>query len=262
MMASVSDESHTRALAVLELLVRHDQGMSLREVRENLDIPRSSAWLIVRQLVDAGYVERVDDQRYVVGPRMLQMALQAGRLLGVGGASRRILQDLAVSTGLDIYLAVRIGDDVIYADRVFGERSVHVRYSLGMPRSLHATAAGKAFLAYETDGLWKRQIAGTELERFTSSTVTDLRTLRRQVDEAHERGYIYTNGEVFSSISSVACMAFNQSGEPWAAVIASAHEADLEPRFDTIVEYVQAAAKQLSDSRAVDRTSVMRDSIE
>jgi IclR family transcriptional regulator, acetate operon repressor len=246
----VLDESHTRALAVLEVLVRRENGMSLREVRESLDIPRSSAWMIMRQLIDAGYVERADEQTYVVGPRMLHMALQASRFLHHGGASRRVLQDLALSTGLDIYLAVRIGDDVIYADRVFGERSVHVRHSLGTPRPLHASAAGKIFLAYDEDGLWDRSIADADLEAYTSSTVVDKKKLRAQITAARTEGFLHTSGEVLSSISSVAAMAFDNAQQPWAAVIASAHEADLEPRLGEIVDSVRSAANQLTETRS------------
>jgi DNA-binding IclR family transcriptional regulator len=241
--------SALRPLAILELLSSRPDGITLRELRDELGIPRSSAWLLVRQLEDGGFISKADTHTFVAGARLIQMGLSLYQTASMGGDTRIFLQELSATTGLDVYLAIRTGDSVVYADRVFGEKSVQVRRTLGEPRPLHASVAGKLFLAYDTDGLWDRCIADKELKRYTPATVTDPAALRAQLDEVTRRGYVAAYSEVLSSISSLGCMAFNPDGSPWAAVVISAHESDLDPKEDEVIKQLVETAAQLTKAR-------------
>jgi len=242
--------SAVRPVVILEFLASRPGGVTLRQLRDELGIPRSSAWLLVRQLEDGGFLARLDANTFVAGSRLVRMSLSLYQAASMGGDTRFVLQDLSTATGFDIYLAVRAGDSVVYADRVFGVNPVQVRRQLGEPRPLHASAGGKLFLAYESDGLWDRCIEGRELERFTPATLTDLAALRKQLAQVKELGYVDAAGEVLTSISSLGCMAFNADGSPWAAVVISAHESDLEFRRDETIAKLVETTKKLSETRA------------
>jgi DNA-binding IclR family transcriptional regulator len=243
--------SALRPIAILEYLAAHPEGAALRDIRDELDLPRSSVWLLVRQLVEGGFVHRVDDTRFAVGARLLRMGLNVYQIASMGGDGRMFLQNLAADTGLDVYLAIRTGDNVVYADRVFGANSVQIRHRLGEPRSLHASAAGKLFLAFDDDGLWKRRIEGTELPAFTPHTLTDHEALREQVTRARERGYVDVCNEALMSICSIGAMSFDPDGSPWAAVVVSAHESDLADRHPDVLAAVQETVRQLTAARSV-----------
>lgn len=242
--------SALRPIVILEFLSTRPDGVSLRELRDDLGIPRSSAWLLVRQLEEGGFISKAANNTFVPGARLVQMGLGLYQVASMGGDTRIFLQELAADTGLDVYLAIRTGDSVVYADRVFGMKSVQVRRKLGEPRPLHASAAGKLFLAFETDGLWDRCISGQELQRFTPSTITDHEMLRAQLNLVKERGYVDADSEVLMSISSLACMAFNADGSPWAAVLISGHESDLGPKRDEVLQRLFDTTRQLTDARA------------
>jgi DNA-binding IclR family transcriptional regulator len=242
--------SAIRPVVILEFLSSRPDGATLRELRDDLGIPRSSAWLLVKQLEDGGFITRSDDNTFLPGSRLVRMGLSLYQTASMGGDVRIFLQDLAADTGLDVYLAIRTGDSVVYADRVFGMKSVQVRRRLGEPRPLHASAAGKLFLAYATDGLWDRCIADRELQRFTQFTITDPDELRAQLDQIRRLGYVDATSEVLMSISSLGCMAFNSDGSPWAAVVISAHESDLDPKRDEVIEQLVARTAQITETRS------------
>jgi DNA-binding IclR family transcriptional regulator len=204
----------------------------------------------VRQLEEGGFISRTDPTTFIPGSRLIRMGLGLYQSASMGGDARVFLQELSAATGTDVYLAIRTGDSVVYADRVFGKHSVQVRRRLGEPRPLHASAPGKLFLAYETDGLWERAIEGKELKRYTSFTVTDPGALRTQLREIRELGYVATVSEVLMSISSLGAMAFNPDGSPWGAVVLSAHESDLEPGRDKALEQLLAATAQITEARS------------
>ncbi len=247
--------SAIRPVAILEYVASRAEGAALREIRDDLGLPRSSVWLLVRQLEEGGFIERNPEGRFVAGSRLVRMGLVLYQTATIAGDGRRFLQELSMSTGLDVYLAIRTGDSVVYADRIFGANSVQIRRELGVPRSLHATAPGKIFLAYENDGLWDRCIAGRELERFTEYTVTDPIELRTQLDHARSVGYLEVDNEVLMSISSLASMAFNADGSPWAAVVVSAHESDLAPRRAEAIAKLLETTRQLTETRAALKTT-------
>ncbi|GAA1845464.1 IclR family transcriptional regulator [Pseudonocardia ailaonensis] len=242
--------SALRPVAILEYLAAHPDGAALRDIRDELDLPRSSVWLLVRQLVEGGYVHRVDDTRFTVGSRLLRMGLNVYQIASMGGDGRMYLQSLSSETGLDVYLAIRTGDNVVYADRVFGANSVQIRHRLGEPRSLHASAAGKLFLAFDEDGLWERRIDGRTLESFTPHTLVDHDALRAQLAEARLRGYVDVRDEVLTSICSIGAMSFDPDGSPWGAVVVSAHESDLGDRHDEVLATLLETVRQLTAARS------------
>lgn len=243
--------SAVRPIVILEFLsMSGPGGVTLRELRDKLEIPRSSVWLLVRQLEEGGFISKSGANNFVPGPRLLRMGLSLYQIASMGGDARIVVQQLSAGTGLDVYLAIRTGDSVVYADRVFGANSVQLRRQLGEPRPLHASAAGKLFLAYDTDGLWDRCIAGHELKRFTPQTITDHAALRTQLDEIRKLGYVDADGEVLVGIRSLGSMVFNPDGSPWAAVIISAHESDLNPKRDEALKRLIESSAALTRARS------------
>jgi DNA-binding IclR family transcriptional regulator len=243
--------SALRPVAILEYIAGKPEGVTLRELRDELEIPRSTVWLLTRQLEDGGFIAKSDATTFVAGARLVRMSLRLYQTANIGGDARAALQDLASATGTDVYLAIRTGDSIVYADRVFGKHSVQVRRSLGEPRSLHASAPGKLFLAYDSSGeLWQQEIEGRELKQFTRFTVTDLDELRQQLVQIRQHGYVHTVSEVLMSISSLGAMAFNPDGSPWGAVVLSAHESDLEWQLETAIEQLHATTARIAELRA------------
>jgi DNA-binding IclR family transcriptional regulator len=72
-----SDTARTvvgRVMAILGCFSRTEQSMGLVEISRRTGLPVSTVFRLVGELREAGAVERMDDLRYRVGPRLVELA--------------------------------------------------------------------------------------------------------------------------------------------------------------------------------------------
>ncbi len=93
-----------------------------------------------------------------------------------------------------------------------------------MIRSLHASAAGKLFLA--ADSQW-RELPPT-LPALTQSTVTEMRELAAQVEETRQRGYAVAVDEMLDGEASIAVPILDVEGVVRGAVAVMGFSARLD----------------------------------
>lgn len=243
---AVSGERLSRLFDVLELLVTHQQGMSVTEISKRLSLPISSAHNLLQRLVAADVVVASEGPRYSVGTRLVRLGIRTVDGLEIGAVARRHLQDLARSVGDDVYLAVRLGNRVVYVERVPGTRPVTVDIRLGQALFLHATSVGKLFAAAYPQ-LEKRMMAG-ERPQLTSHTITDSDELRADLDKIRAQGYAVSLEESIVGIVGLATPIMNASDELTAALHISALRAHMD---DARMESAIAAAQ--TTSTAIER---------
>jgi IclR family acetate operon transcriptional repressor len=239
---------YARLLKLLEALAEKPEGISIKEAQARADIPRSSAWLLLRDLEGEGIVVNRGGL-FAIGPRLLRLGVSISQFVTGGNAQHELLAELCQSTGLDVYCAARVGNDIVYTDRIDGELAIHLNFPLGVPRPIHATAVGKLYLALELD-LWDKAVSGS-LMRYTDATITDEKKLQDELQEIRERNYAVSRGERLLGIYSIAAPVLNDSGELIAAVLLSAHQSAIEPRLAELADQLAQACRELAAARAV-----------
>jgi len=145
----MNPDRYLRTFDILTLLVNHKDGLRLTEIKDVLGLPVSSVHNVLQTMVSADVVVVDDDLRYSVGPRTVALALRTVQSLDVRSLARRPLQDLAREIGDDVYLGLRLGKRVIYADRILGTQRISLDIRLGEALHLHSTATGKLFAAFD-----------------------------------------------------------------------------------------------------------------
>lgn len=212
----MNPERYLRSFHVLGLLVGNGAGLRLTEIAEALDLPVSSAHNMLQTMVAAEVLNVTADLRYTVGPRMVGIALSTVHSLDIRTLARRHLQALAKEIGDDVYLAIRLGQRVLYADRCPGTQRVSLDIRLGDSLYLHSTATGKLFCAHDAR-LAARALAGA-LPRHTAQTITHPQRLREEFDRIRERGYAISREEVVEGIVGFA-IPIQQAGGTLAGAI-------------------------------------------
>lgn len=220
--------------------------MSVTEISKRLEMPVSSAHNLLQRLVAADVVVVGDGPRYSVGTRLVRLAIRTVDGLEIGGVARRHLQELARTVGDDVYLAVRLGNRVVYVERVPGTRSVTVDIRLGQALFLHATAVGKLFAAHHPQ-LERRMLAG-ERPQLTPHTLTAADDLRAELARVRTQGHSLSVEESILGVVGLATPVLNSNDELTAAVHVSALRAHMDDeRILTAVAAAQAT------SRAIER---------
>ena len=215
----MSPDRYLRTFDVLNLLVQHKEGLRLTEIKEALNLPVSSVHNMLQTLVSAEVAVVTEDLRYSVGPRAVSLALRTLNSLDIRTISRRYLQDLAKEIGDDVYLALRMGKRVLYADRVLGTQRISLDIRLGEPLFMHSTATGKLFAA--NDAKLAAQVLGAPLKKLTAATITDPKELEREYARIRTQGYAKSVEESVEGIVGYAVPVLDGAGDMVAAIHAS-----------------------------------------
>jgi DNA-binding IclR family transcriptional regulator len=182
-------KSAVRTVELLEYFAGHLGQHSLGELQEVLGYPKSSLYVLLRTLVDLGWVE-VDatGTRYSIGVR----ALLVGTSYIDGDptvlATRDTMDWLATATTETVHLARLDGRDVVYLATRESQHYLRPFTRVGRRLPAHATSLGKALLATRSDQE-VRALLPARLERLTQHTIADRRSLLADLEQTRVRGY-------------------------------------------------------------------------
>ena len=129
-------------------------------------------------------------------------------------------------------------------DQVIGAAAMTTVHWVGRRTPLHATSAGKVFLAHMSPDRLADRLSGS-LERFTKHTITNRHHLEEQLATARDQGYAFTLEEYEVGLAAVAAPIRDLDGQVIAAVGVSGPNFRLNP--DTIpgvaVQVIDAAVE-------------------
>ena len=194
-------KSATRTLDIIEYVVAHDRPLVAQEIAVALGIPVSSLSYLLGTLVDRGYLAR-EGRRYSAGPGLER--LQA-RTHGFTLAERAapLVRALRVQLNETASFWVRSEWTVEAIVTESSEQALRYSVSAGERLPMHALASGKVLLAALPDEELDRYFAEAERARFTPSTVTGEKALRRELAEVRKRGYALTDEEYSLGIRGI-----------------------------------------------------------
>lgn len=214
----------SRALAALGAFDEAHRELSLSEIAVRAGLPLPTTHRLVRDLAAWGALERLESGKYAIGRRLWDLGHLTRTETGLREVAEPFLHDLFGATLATVHLAVREGVEVVYIDRLRGNRSVPVVGKVGSHLPLHATGVGKILLAHAPADVQQAVLAN--LTRITPYTITQPGVLRRQLRRALEVGYATTSEEMSLGACSVAVPVFRR-GEVVASlgvVVASLRE--------------------------------------
>lgn len=134
-----------RVAAIMELVARSRDGLTLTGVAKALDAPVSSTQGLINGLVAVGYLDE-RDRVYTLGTAPYLLNVIAGRP-PVTNVSRAQLEALHTETGLTTALSTDVGDDLFYVDHVSSDPHYAYIAENRLRRSLLRTSAGWLLLA-------------------------------------------------------------------------------------------------------------------
>lgn len=135
-----------RAAAVLRSLKNVEDGLSLGQIAERVELPRSTVQRIVGALMHENMVTAASPEGGIrLGPEISALAESAQ--IDVGALLRPYLADLSQVTGETVDLAVLRGRKLIFIDQMLGSHRLRTISAIGESFPLSDTANGKACLA-------------------------------------------------------------------------------------------------------------------
>ncbi len=197
-MASTSAQSSqvksaTRTLDIIEYVVAHPRPLVAQEIATALGIPVSSLSYLLATLVEREYLVR-EGRRYSPGPGLQKLQMHA-EAYTLADRAAPLVRTLRVQLNETTSFWVREGWEVEALVTESSEQALRYAVPTGNRMPMHPLASGKALLARLTDAELERYFAETERQRFTPSTVTTEKALRKEIDETRKTGFSWADEE-------------------------------------------------------------------
>ncbi|MFO1294903.1 MAG: IclR family transcriptional regulator [Rubrivivax sp.] len=233
-----------RAFALLDTLAAQPEPLSLKEISERTGLHSSTAHRILNDLAVGRLVDRPQAGSYRLGMRLLELGNIVKARLDVRDAALAPMRELHRLTHQPVNLSVRQGDEIVYIERTYSERSgMQVVRAVGGRAPLHLTSVGKLFLAHEDPARVRAYAVRTGLAGHTRNSITDLARLERELATVRASGLARDDEELELGVRCMAAGIFDDQGKLVAGLSVSAPADRLE---DAWRERVKATAAQIS----------------
>ena len=189
-----------RAAQILRALDDEPQGLSLSQLAERLELPRSTVHRVVTALSAEGLLAAASPNgRVRLGPEIARLALASRR--EIRAELRPHLQRLFDRLNETVDCAVLDGDHLRFIDQIAAPHRLRAVSAVGATFPLHCTANGKALLA-ELSPEEVARVLPTRLRRCTPATVTARAELFGELDEVRATKVAFDREEHTSGISA------------------------------------------------------------
>lgn len=214
-------QSVMNALKILEA-IGDQQPVGVSQLARHVELPKSSVQRALRTLDRAGWIRPVegDQTRWELTSRMLAIALKAFGEYSLRDHAAPAMAELRDRTNETIHLVSLDGDKGIVIHRIDSNQAVRAFVEVGSRSPLHATASGRAIMAYLPEERVRQILAG-DLETYTDATITDTQMLLDKLAEVRERGYALNVAEWRPEVASIAAPILSVDGQPLAALTIS-----------------------------------------
>lgn len=208
-----------KAMGLLNIVSSARNPMTFTELLRTAHLPKATLHRILATLMREGLLRHDPYAKtYRLGFRLLELAHEVWsdfdlRLAAQDEMVR--LRDTLIETTL---LAVLDGSSVVLVASEEAARDTSHKSKVGLRVPLHATAVGKAILAYLDAPRQLALLQALPMQAYTGRTLTNLQDLRSELDLTRARGYAIEYQEHGDDVVAVAAPIFDIEGRPIGAV--------------------------------------------
>lgn len=210
-------KSVDRTLKILEKVVNSDNGISVTEISNCLNIHKSTTHRLLSTLVYRGYIKKDGNNLYFPGIKLLEIGSLTLNKSDMRQEIKPYLEKLMQITEETIHLGVLDNYEVIYIDKVESPHTIRMYSSVGKRAPVHCTGLGKTLLAFSEEETIEEFLSLKKLEKYTKNTITDPDKFKKHLKKIKDRGYAVDNQEHEDNINCISAPIFNHQGEAIAA---------------------------------------------
>jgi IclR family acetate operon transcriptional repressor len=217
--------------------------LGLNEITQRSGLSKSTIFRILATLTALGYVIRDDDRGYYISHAVGALVSAEAGVDALRRAAMPQMLALRDQFGETVNLGCLQVDKVVYIEVVPSEYALRLHERSGATVPLHASALGRAILAFSDEELATSLLSGRELPMLTSNTVTDPAELMAEIRRVRDRGYAFDRGEISPLATCVAVPILGSGGRAVAAISISGPTSRFNPRKDApVVDSLRKAA--------------------
>ncbi len=192
------------AIRVLDALAAFQGAATLDQLTRAIDEPRSSVHRILNTLVESDLLQRPSQRGgYRMGPKVMTWGSSFLRAVNLIDEFREVASPIVARIDETMQLALLDWPDVVFVAHVDSKRPVRLVTEVGRRLPAHATAVGKAILAFSGPSAAERY-RHQELAKLTPRTVGTVEDLERQLAKTRRRGWAEASEEASENLTCLA----------------------------------------------------------
>ncbi|HBH38769.1 MAG TPA: IclR family transcriptional regulator [Curvibacter sp.] len=233
-----------RMFTLMDVLATREDAISLKEISEKTGLHPSTAHRILNDLASGRYVDRPQPGTYRLGMRLLELGNLVKARLNVRDAAIAPMRELHRQIQQPVNLSMRQGDEIVYIERAYSERSgMQVVRAIGGRAPLHLTSVGKLFLADDDPQRVRAYATRTGLAGHTKNSITQLPVLERELSKVRQYGVAHDDEELELGVHCMAAGIHDDQGKLVAGLSISAPTGRLDKDW---LPKLQAIASEIS----------------
>ena len=233
-----------RMFTLIDVLASREEAISLKEISEKSGLHLSTTHRLLNDLATGRFVEHPQPGSYRLGMRLLELGNLVKSRLNVRDAALAPMRELHKLIQQPVNLSMRQGDEIVYIERTYSERSgMQVVRAIGGRAPLHLTSVGKLFLAADDPQRVRAYATRTGLSGHTKNSLTQLPALERELSKVRQYGNAHDNEELELGVRCMAAGIYDDQGVLAAGLSISAPAERLE---DAWLPKLQATAREIS----------------
>jgi IclR family transcriptional regulator, KDG regulon repressor len=175
-------------MEILQLVNANPQGLSLSEICQRLEMPKSSTHELLHAMEQQKFLQ-IDGKRYKIGIRIFELGQTASRNLDILRAVRPHVKWLSSQSSMTTQFGILEKTEVIYLSKITSHEGIAVESQVGARMPAHATALGKAMLSLLPDEVLETNYESVVFEKFTPSTIASTSELRDRLNEIRDKKF-------------------------------------------------------------------------
>ncbi len=234
-----------RVLYVLAALARHGEPITVRELCERTQLPRSTLYRQLALLKRWGFVLESDGS-YAPGPISLQLALGFDMTSHLVREAQADMQWLAQQSGESVGLVVAVKDQAVCLEMVESRHSLRCSFEKGRGVPLRDGASAKSLLAFMGETACQRIVRA-----LPDLSAEAAGRLLEELAAIRKTGYAVSEGEVDAGVWGVSAPVFRRRdarhrGEAAGSITLMAPATRRHGREPQLIELTLAAAQRIS----------------
>ena len=210
-------QSVDRSIRILKALAAGPGRLGVSELSERLGLAKGTVHGLLRTLQEHGLVEQhADSDKYQLGPQLLQLSNRYLDLSELRSRSLAWSEVLAARAEEAVRVGVPHDGGVLVVHHVFRPDTSLQILEVGAVLPLHATALGKAVLAYLDEA--RDDVLAGSLPKLTGHTHSTPAALRRDLAKVREQGYAVEREEAVLGEAAVAAPIFDRHADAIGAI--------------------------------------------
>ena len=219
-------EALARGLEVIRSFDRLHVKQSISQISERTLLARPTVLRLLITLEELGYV-RSQDNHYSLTPKVVDLGMAYVSSLGLYGAAKPHMENLAKEVDQTVSLAELDGSDIVYTGRVEVPKIVSVGVTVGSRLPSASTALGRVLLADVHDPELHDVLNTPSLSMYIPRTRFTAEQIRPRLQTVRDQGWAESDEDLQYGVQAIAAPLHGEDGRVIAAIGLGTHTSEI-----------------------------------